>query len=103
MRDYERSIRVDDSVTQPGIGYENRLTAVPEPFPEPCASKPLTKQQLLEQYEIRIQFLSKGCIVNVGCKSLAFDDVDKAVAAIKHYVEDPQNVGDYWRGQFNMI
>ena len=79
--------------------YEDR----PTPLPEPAAPRPLTKQQILEQYEIRIQFLSRGCIVNVGCKSIAFDDVDKAMASIKHYVEDPQNAGDYWRKEFNMI
>ena len=95
MRDYERTMP-----TEPVRDYE-RLTPVPEP--EPSTPRPLTKQQLLEQYEIRIQFLSRGCIVNVGCKSIAFDDVDKAMADIKQYVEDPQNVGEYWRGQFNMI
>jgi len=97
MRDYERGMP-----TEPATDY-TRLTAVPEPFPELSASKPLTKQQLLEQYEIRIQFLSRGCIVNVGCKSIAFNTVREAMESIEKYVEDPQNVGDYWKGQFNMI
>ena len=96
MRDYERTMP-----TEPVRDYDDRIIPLPEP--EPSKPRPLTKQQLLEQYEIRIQFLSRGCIVNVGCKSIAFDDVDKAMAAVKHYVEDPQNVGEYWRGQFNMI
>lgn len=79
--------------------YEDR----PTPLPEPSAPRPLTNQQILEQYEIRIQFLSRGCIVNVGCKSIAFDNVKEAISAIQRYVEDPKNAGDYWRDQFNMI
>lgn len=79
--------------------YE-RPTQVPEQLSAP---KLLTKQQVLEQYEIRIQFLSRGCIVNVGCKSIAFDKVEDAISSIQLYVEDPHNVGEYWRGQFNMI
>jgi hypothetical protein len=90
---------------------QEQLTAVPQelrrdyerPEPEPSTPRPLTKQQILEQYEIRIQFLSRGCIVNVGCKSIAFDKVEDAISCIKTYVEDPLNVGEYWRGQFNMI
>ena len=100
MRDYERGTLVEPADMP--VRNDFRLNE-PVPEPEPSTPKSLTRQQFLEQYEIRIQFLSRGCIVNVGCKSIAFDDVDKAMAAIKHYVEDPQNVGDYWRGQFNMI
>lgn len=79
-----------------------RLT---EPVPEPTLHKynPPTSQQLLSEYEIRIRFLAKGCVVSVGCKELAFSTVDEAMASIRSYVDDPKNVGDYWRGQFNMI
>jgi hypothetical protein len=97
MRDYERGTPVE-----PAVDY-NRLTAVPEPFPELSTSRPLTKQQLLAEYEIRIRFLAKGCVVSVGCKELAFGTIQGAMEAIEKYIEDPQNVGDYWRGQFNMI
>ena len=76
-----------------------------EPVPEPTPHKynPPTSQQLLSEYEIRIRFLAKGCVVSVGCKELAFSTVDEAMASIRSYVDDPKNVGDYWRGQFNMI
>jgi hypothetical protein len=72
-----------------------------EPVPEP--SIPLTRQQLLEQHEIRIQFLSKGCIVNVGCKAVAFTSVKEAMSAINEYVDNPKAMGEYWRAQFNMV
>lgn len=76
-----------------------------EPVPEPMLTKPnsLTSQQLLSEYEIRIRFLAKGCVVNVGCKELAFSSVEEAMSHVQNYVQDPKGVGDYWKKEFNMI
>jgi len=63
---------------------------------------PRTKQQILQEYPIGIRFLSKGCVVEVGCKTIAFSTVPEAMEAVNSYVKDPENVGEYWRGQFNM-
>ena len=85
-------------------GYmENLERALVEetPMPEPVVKK-LTKQQILEQYSIGIRFLSRGCVVEVGCKTIAFTTVEEAMQAIQYYVADPDTVGEYWRGQFNM-
>lgn len=79
-----------------------RLT---EPVPEPMLTKPnsLTSQQLLSEYEIRIRFLAKGCVVSVGCKELAFSSVEEAMSHVQNYVQDPRTIGDYWKKEFNMI
>lgn len=45
-----------------------------------------TNQQLLQQHEVRIQFLSRGCIVHVGCKSIAFESVESAMKELNYYV-----------------
>ena len=71
------------------------------PMPEPAVKKH-TKQQILEQYSIKIRFLSRGCTVELGCKTIAFTTVEEAMQAIQYYVADPETVGEYWRGQFNM-
>ena len=42
--------------------------------------------EVLREYEISIRFLSRGCIVRVGCKEIAFDDITKAMAEINDYV-----------------
>ena len=42
--------------------------------------------EVLQEYEINIRFLSRGCIVRVGCKEIAFDDITKAMAEINDYV-----------------
>jgi len=62
----------------------------------------LTDQQVLREYEIRIQFLDMGCIVNVGCKSIAFDDPYKAIEEVKAYILNPKEVTSKWRKYFNM-
>ena len=83
--------------------YQDGLRAMPEPTENVHKYNPPTKQQLLSEYEIRIRFAHKGCIVSVGCKELAFSTVEEAMASIRSYVDDPKNVGDYWKAQFNMI
>ena len=95
----EQAVRAME-IDQAERAYIDQLRAT-EPVPEP--SIPLTRQQLLEQHEIRIQFLSKGCIVNVGCKAVAFTSVKEAVSAIQEYVDNPKAMGEYWRAQFNMV
>lgn len=57
-----------------------------------------SKKEALKSYEIRITFLDRGCIVHVGCQSLAFEDVNKAMAAINEYVTgDTYEIQQRWR------
>ena len=62
----------------------------------------LTNQQVLREHEIRIQFLDMGCIVNVGCKAIAFNDTYEAIERIKEYIINPKEVSAIWRKEFNM-
>jgi hypothetical protein len=55
-----------------------------------------SKQDALRDYEINIRFLSRGCVVRVGCKEIAFEDVSKAMAEINAYV-----TGDTYEAQKN--
>ncbi len=57
-----------------------------------------TQKEALREYEISIRFLSRGCIVSVGCKSIAFEDVSKAMEEINAYVcGDTYKVQKKWR------
>ena len=51
-----------------------------------------TKQQLLSRYSIKIDFLSRGCIVNIGCKNIPFEKVEDAITEINRYVNNPEEV-----------
>jgi len=52
--------------------------------------------ELLKEYEIKIQFLNRGCIVNVGCKSIAFESVENAMKELNDYVNNTWEVQKKW-------
>ncbi len=76
-------------------------------IPEPTVScekewKP-SKQEALKDYEINIRFLNRGCVVRVGCKEIAFEDINKAMVEINEYVTgDTWEVQNKWRKLLEM-
>ena len=50
------------------------------------------KQQLLSRYSIKIDFLSRGCVINIGCKNIPFEKVEDAITEINRYVNNPEEV-----------
>jgi hypothetical protein len=59
------------------------------------------KQELLREHEIRLRFLSVGCVVSVGCKEIPFRDVNEAMVEINKYVSNPYEQGKRWREIFD--
>jgi hypothetical protein len=59
------------------------------------------KQELLKEYEIRLRFLSVGCVVGVGCKEIPFRSVKEAMDCVNEYVENPYEVGKKWHSIFD--
>jgi hypothetical protein len=59
------------------------------------------KQELLREHEIRLRFLSVGCVVSVGCREIPFRDVNEAMVEINKYVSNPYEQGKRWREIFN--
>ena len=84
-----------------------RNEVVENSMPEPTVScekewKP-SKQEALKDYEINIRFLNRGCVVRVGCKEIAFEDINKAMAEINEYVTgDTWEVQNKWRKLLEM-
>ena len=72
--------------------YDNNLK-VPEPIME---YKP-TNHQVLQEYEIKLQFLSRGCIVHVGCKNIAFETIESAMKEVNEYVNNTYETQQKWR------
>ena len=79
-------------------GYED-VVGVKE---EPCKEYKPSNQQLLQEYDINIQFLSRGCIVRVGCKSIAFETVESAMKEINEYVTNSYETQNKWRKLLDM-
>ena len=59
------------------------------------------KQEILKEYEIRIKFLSVGCIVSVGCKEIPFRSVKEAMVELNKYVNNPYEESEKWRSIFD--
>ncbi len=69
------------------------------PMVEPCPTEVYrpSRIQALQEYEIRIKFLSRGCIVSVGCKEIAFEKIADAMTAVNNYVTEPYDSQNHWR------
>ena len=55
----------------------------------------MTQDQIrqLKNFDIKIEFFDRGCVVKVGCKSFAFQSVEKAMAELTAYTKNPIGVG----------
>jgi hypothetical protein len=74
------------------------MSAMEEPMTELAKEYRPSKQEALREYEIKIRFLSRGCIVKVGCKEIAFEDFSRAMAELNEYVTgDTYGIQQKWR------
>jgi len=65
--------------------------------PSPIEEYRPSRIEALQQHEIRIRFLSRGCIVSVGCKDIAFENISEALGAFNLYVTNPYEEQQKWR------
>ena len=77
MRDYERPVE-------------------PVPVDQPLEYIP-SNLEVLQEYEIRLQFLSRGCVVHVGCKTIAFETIESAMKELNEYVNNTYETQKKWR------
>lgn len=82
--------------------YEESVPESPvEQLVKNCsANTEMSRLELLREYEINIRFLSRGCIVKVGCKEIPFENVDEAMKALTSYVNNPLKEEEKWRKVF---
>lgn len=73
------------------LGREN----VPAPEWRP------SNNEAIREYEITIKFLNRGCLVQVGCKTIAFESVENAMKSINAYVTNPWEEQQKWRKILN--
>ena len=79
----------------PGIGNDYDLERIPEPQ-EYIPSR----TELLQRHEIVIQFMSVGCVIRIGCKSIPFESVDEAMKELNEYVNNPRKSTKKWEKVF---
>jgi hypothetical protein len=56
---------------------------------------------VLREYEVHIKFLSRGCIVSVGCREIAFENLEDAMKELNEYVTNPYDVMQKWQAIFD--
>jgi len=79
-----------------------QVAKIPEPQDYPTKEYRPSKNESLREYEIHIKFLDRGCLVQVGCKSIAFENTQNAMVAINHYVNNPYEEQQKWWKLFDM-
>lgn len=77
------------------------MAEAPEPQMEKVSEYRPSNNEALREFEINIRFLSRGCVVRVGCKEIAFEDVTSAMTAINAYVANPWDEQQKWRKILN--
>lgn len=74
-----------------------------ERMPEPCEKmewKP-SRMEVLRDYKVEIEFLSIGCVIRVGCKSIPFSTVKEGMEALNAYIKDPIELRKIWEERFS--
>lgn len=57
--------------------------------------------ECLRDYRVQIEFLSIGCIIHVGCKSVPFSTIDEGMKALNDYVANPYETRKIWEERFD--
>lgn len=75
--------------------------ATPSPENIKRGVKGYNRADLLREYEVSLRFLSRGVLIRVGCREIAFEDIDKAMIALEEYVKNPYETVQKWQKLFN--
>ena len=59
-----------------------------------------SRMECLRDYNINIRFLSVGCVIEVGCKSIPFTTIKEAMEALNEYVARPYETRQIWEKRF---
>lgn len=75
---------------------------ISEVGPELCQEEyRVSDQEILREYEISLRFLSRGMVIRVGCKEIAFSDVKEGLAELNKYLTNPNEEQTKWRKLLN--
>jgi len=60
-----------------------------------------SRGECLRDYRVEIEFLSIGCVIRVGCKSIPFATIKDGMKALNDYVANPYEVTKIWEERFS--
>jgi hypothetical protein len=59
-----------------------------------------SRNECLRDYNINIRFLSIGCVIEVGCKSVPFSTIEEGMKALNAYIDHPYETRKIWEERF---
>lgn len=59
-----------------------------------------SRQECLRNYEVKIRFLTIGCVISVGCKEIPFTTIKEGMEALNEYVARPYESQQAWEKKF---
>lgn len=59
-----------------------------------------SNKDVLRDYKILIEFLSIGCLIKVGCRSIPFSTIKEGIKALNDYVANPYETKKIWEERF---
>ncbi len=69
---------------------------------EPMVKEEIQRpQEVLQRHNITIRFLSVGCVIEIGCKTIPFTNVSEAMKELNEYVANPSVATEKWYRIFN--
>jgi hypothetical protein len=60
-----------------------------------------SNREILKDYSLQIEFLSIGCLIRVGCRSIPFSTVKEGMKALNDYVANPYETRKIWEERFS--
>lgn len=60
-----------------------------------------SNKDILRDYPVQIEFLSIGCLIRVGCKSIPFSTVEEGMKALSDYVSNAYETKKLWVERFD--
>lgn len=68
----------------------------------PCTQEYIpSPTEFLQRHRIEIEFLSVGCLIRIGCKSIPFESVEDAMRELNFYVNNPYAAHKKWEKIFD--
>ena len=78
-----------------------------ERYDEPCQVEECktseyrpSRQECLRDWEVKIKFLTLGCVISVGCKEIPFTTIKEGMEALNQYVAKPYETRQIWEKRF---
>lgn len=59
-----------------------------------------SRQECLRNHEVKIRFLTIGCVISVGCKEIPFTTIKEGMEALNQYVAKPYETRQIWEKRF---